>query len=105
VSHEVDHILARQHHGATTADNLALACFACNRRKGTNIASVDPATGKTVPLFHPRRDRWPEHFRLAGARIEPLTPQGRATVELLQLNSHARLRRRQLLLNAGRYPT
>lgn len=104
VAHEVDHIVARQHHGTTTADNLALACFACNRRKGANIASVDPTTGELVPLFHPRRDVWTEHFRLQGARILPLTPRGRATVELLQLNRHARLRRRQLWLNAGRYP-
>ncbi|MBI3850895.1 MAG: HNH endonuclease [Verrucomicrobia bacterium] len=104
VPHEVDHIVARQHHGATTGDNLALACFACNRRKGANIASVDPTTGKLVPLFHPRHDVWAEHFRLQGARILPLTPQGRATAELLQFNSHARLRRRQLWLNAGRYP-
>jgi 5-methylcytosine-specific restriction endonuclease McrA len=28
--HAIDHIIARQHHGPTTAENLALACFFCN---------------------------------------------------------------------------
>jgi len=42
--HEPDHIIAAQHRGATTPENLALACFDCNRYKGPNISSVDPAT-------------------------------------------------------------
>ena len=65
---------------------------------------MDPTTGQLVPLFHPRRDVWTEHFRLDGARIVPLTPQGRATAELLQFNASPRLRRRLLLLSEGRYP-
>lgn len=53
--HEADHIVALQHGGATTADNLAWACFQCNHFKGTNLASVDPITGKSVFLFNPPR--------------------------------------------------
>lgn len=52
--HEIDHVIAEKHAGPTTAGNLALACFYCNRFKGTDIASIDPLTGAIVPLFNPR---------------------------------------------------
>ncbi len=97
--HEVDHVLARKHRGLTQENNLALARFVCNRLKGSDLE-----TGKIVELFHPRNHRWAEHFRLEGARIIPLTPVGRVTEHLLQLNRPDRLRRRQLLLEIGRYP-
>ena len=102
--HEPDHIVAIQHHGPTTAENLALACFDCNRRKGPNLSSIDPITGRVSVLFHPRRDEWLEHFRLDGAEIVGLTAKGRATVELLQFNAPQRVRIRQELQRAGRYP-
>lgn len=38
--HEPDPIVAQKHGGATDASNLALACFACNRYKGTPSARV-----------------------------------------------------------------
>jgi hypothetical protein len=104
LAHEPDHIIATQHGGLTGSKNLALACCVCNRLKGPNIASVDPATGKLVRLFHPRMDAWTDHFRLDGARIEPLTPPGRATTALLRLNSRRRLSERQALRYVGRYP-
>jgi hypothetical protein len=62
--HEPDHIIADQHGGDATLDNLARSCMQCNRAKGTNIASVDPDTRQSVFLFHPRRDVWGEHFKL-----------------------------------------
>ncbi len=102
--HEPDHIIAEQHGGATEADNLAYACFQCNRAKGPNIASLDSETGDIVPLFHPRRERWDRHFRLDGVRILPLTPTGRATVALLHFNSPERLQVRLTLQAVGRYP-
>ena len=104
IAHEPDHIVAAQHRGPPTVDNLALACIRCNRRKGTNLSSVDPDSGKVVPLFHPRHDRWANHFVLEGSRINGVTPTGRATVLLLQLNSTDRLRTRRRLQQAGRYP-
>jgi 5-methylcytosine-specific restriction endonuclease McrA len=41
----IDHIIARQHGGPTTPENLALACGPCNRQKGPNIAGLGPADG------------------------------------------------------------
>ena len=103
-AHEPDHIIATQHGGKTAEDNLALACADCNRRKGPNLASVDPDSNEIVQLFHPRRDHWPEHFALDGPRIVGLTPTGRATVFLLQLNSEERVRLRHRLQRSRRYP-
>lgn len=34
----IDHVIARQHGGATSTENLALASLHCNRHKGPNIA-------------------------------------------------------------------
>jgi hypothetical protein len=103
VAHEPDHVIATQHRGPTAFENLALACFDCNRRKGPNISSVDPDTDAVVPLFNPRRDDWSVHFCLQGARIIGRTPIGRATAELLQFNTPSRIRLREELRKAGQY--
>ena len=42
LSFETDHIVAKKHGGTVASDNLAWACFYCNRYKGTNIAGIDP---------------------------------------------------------------
>jgi len=101
---EVEHIIAEKHGGATTADNLALACPYCNRFKGTDLGSLDPETGQLTPFFNPRTQRWANHFRLDGARIVPLTPEGRVTAAILQLNHPDRIMERQRLIQAGKYP-
>ena len=62
--HEPDHVIAEKHGGPTSLDNLALSCFHCNRFKGSDLASVDPTTGKIVFLFQPRSQNWNRHFRL-----------------------------------------
>lgn len=56
--HEPDHIAAIKHGGKTEESNLAWACFACNRRKGTDVASIDPQSGEVTRLFNPRDDQW-----------------------------------------------
>lgn len=100
VEHEVDHIVAVKHGGQTTAENLALCCALCNKHKGSDIASIDPDTGEMQRLFHPRRDRWRDHFELRAAEIVPRTGIGRATVRLLQLNRPERVRERELMIEA-----
>jgi 5-methylcytosine-specific restriction endonuclease McrA len=99
--HEVDHIIATKHGGPTEEDNLALSCVLCNQTKGTDLTSIDELTRQIVPLFHPRRDRWVEHFQLDQARIVGLTPTGRVTVRLLQLNHPERIKEREHFLAAG----
>jgi hypothetical protein len=96
----VDHVVARQHLGdmEDDPDRLALACDRCNFCKGTNLSSVDPLTGEIVLLFDPRQDVWQEHFRRDGVQIVGLTPTGRATVRLLQMNAKHRLELRKWLV-------
>lgn len=103
-SHEIDHIIALKHGGSTEADNLALACLACNRYKGTDLTSFDPISNAVVRLCNPRYHTWTEHFDLDGARIIGITPTGRASVLLRKLNAPARLLHRHMLIAQGRYP-
>ncbi len=102
--HQVDHVIARQHGGPTAADNLALACFPCNNHKGPNIAGVDPRTGQVVPLFHPRRDRWSDHFRWRGPILAGRSPAGRATVRVLAINDPDAVAVRRALIAEGVFP-
>jgi hypothetical protein len=59
-----------------------------------------------VRLFHPRRDRWADHFAWTddGTRILGLTPTGRATVEALRLNREPLVNLRRVLVQAGEHP-
>ena len=102
--HEVDHVIAQKHGGATSAKNLAYACAQCNRYKGSDIASIDPETDKPEFLFNPRTQVWGEHFGFDGPTIVPLTSIARATARLLQLNHIDRILLRKELLAIGRYP-
>jgi hypothetical protein len=60
--YEPDHIIAVKHGGMSTLENLAWACFDCNRFKGSDIASLDTVSGDLIPLFNPRIHSWQEHF-------------------------------------------
>ncbi|MFM7165558.1 MAG: HNH endonuclease [Planctomycetaceae bacterium] len=102
--HEMDHIIAEKHGGLTTSENLALACFHCNNHKGPNIAGVDPESGAVTRLFHPRLDRWNEHFYWSGAVLCGQTSIGRTTVRVLDVNIRHRLLHRQALVEEGVFP-
>ena len=86
-SYHVEHIVAVQHGGKDDAGNLAFACNHCNFIKGPNLTGIDPDTGKVTELFNPRTQPWDEHFRRNGDRIEGVSPAGRTTVFLLQMNA------------------
>ena len=103
--HEPDHITAARHGGATSLENLALACFSCNRFKGSDLASIDPTSRRVVTLFHPRTQHWQRHFRLNGALIEAMTASGRATVALLHFNDEERIAHRLGLIEIGHFPS
>jgi HNH endonuclease len=93
----IEHIVPRQHGGTDQEGNLALACHHCNLHKGPNLAGLDPQTGGLTPLFHPRRDKWQDHFARRAGEISGLTAVGRATVRLLKMNENGRIE-----LRAGR---
>ncbi len=101
---EIDHIIAKKHHGPTRAGNLCLACFACNNHKGSNISGIDEFTKRIVPLFNPRRHKWSKHFRWDGPILVGLTPAGRATVSVLEINLDYRVDLREGLIELGMFP-
>ena len=100
---QIEHIIARQHLGGDGEDNLALACDQCNLHKGPNLSAIDSDSEALVRLFHPRRDRWEDHFTLLGAEIVGQTPIGRSTARLLQMNSRVRLQFRAILIATGQW--
>lgn len=99
----LEHIIAKQHGGDDDPANLAWSCSRCNHRKGTNLASRDPETGIVVELFHPRQQAWRDHFDIRRARILGLSPVGRATVRLLDINDARRVRLRRELIDLGEF--
>ncbi len=96
VPFHVEHIIASQHIRDDSLENLALACDRCNAYKGTNLSSVDPDTKAIVPLFNPRVDVWNQHFKVDAGWIFGLTPTGRATARLLNMNARRRVQLRLL---------
>jgi hypothetical protein len=86
--------------------NLALSCQGCNNHKYTKTQGRDPVTGSSVPLFHPRRQHWSEHFAWGNGCtvVVGLTAPGRATVETLHLNRSGLVNLRRVLFLAGEHP-
>ena len=101
----IDHIKPRAAGGDASLDNLALACVTCSLRKAARIRVPDPATGRSVRLFHPRHDSWNEHFGFTRTwRIRAISSVGRATVRALGMNRPAVVAIRQELAAIGRFP-
>jgi 5-methylcytosine-specific restriction endonuclease McrA len=98
----IDHIKPVFARGPTAASNLALACVTCSLRKAARTQARDPLSKERVPLFHPRQDRWSDHFRWApGCRLLGLTPTGRATISALGMNRPAVIAIRKALVKLG----
>ena len=101
----LDHVIPRVDGGPTTLQNLALACVSCSLRKSARIRARDPQTGKFVPLFNPRRDRWPEHFSLNRRYVvQGRTAKGRATAAALGMNRPHLVDLRRQLAAIGEFP-
>ena len=102
----VDHVVPLSKGGVDSLDNLALACFHCNRRKSDYLVGIDPESGIEVPLFNPRRDRWSDHFiwSVDGLLIVGLTASGRATIAALLLNRDRVIQIRAADKEIGRHP-
>ena len=102
----LDHIIPRSKGGKSILDNLALACTGCNSHKHTRTFWRDSVTDEIVPLYHPRRQLWHEHFTWNDdySQILGLTPTGRATVDALKLNRESLTNLRRALLAIGEHP-
>ena len=74
--------------GKTEEGNLAWSCQGCNNHKFISVEGIDPASGELAPLYHPRDDRWVDHFRweIPFHRLVGISKTGRVTIEKLKLN-------------------
>ena len=102
-----DHIVSEKHGGLTVAANHALACFLCNRNKGSNVATLDPKAGVFVGFFHPRIGVRSNHFAFDpgdGVTFEGVADISVATIRIFGINNTERVFERGILRNAGRYP-
>lgn len=102
----IEHIQPRASGGLTIAENLALACQGCNGHKATKTTAPDPETGETTVLFHPRQHIWHEHFAWSKDELHilGLTPIGRTTIALLQMNRPSLINLRRALYALGEHP-
>lgn len=101
-----EHIIPLSLGGRSIANNLAFSCQGCNNFKYTFLFAFDLVTLQEVPLYHPRRDRWEEHFSWNedASELIGLTPTGRATIETLQLNREQVVNLRRVLSLVGKHP-
>ncbi|MEC4804918.1 MAG: HNH endonuclease signature motif containing protein [Jaaginema sp. PMC 1079.18] len=105
-SFTIEHIKPRQAGGENTLENLAWACSGCNAFKHIKTRGIDPQTEQEVTLFHPRQDRWQDHFTWSDdlTRVVGKTPCGRATLNTLNLNRQGIVNLRRLLVMDNRHP-
>lgn len=87
----IEHIIPKKHGGSDDVTNLALACIDCNLHKGPNLTGIDPETGEVTELFHPRQQRWSDHFEWNGNYLVGKTAIGRTTIRVLDINSDDRI--------------
>jgi hypothetical protein len=100
----IDHIKPRAAGGLTVLENLALACVSCSLFKEAKRSAADPQTGRSTPLFHPRRQSWSDHFRWDDVELIGTSATGRATVVALRMNRPIILEIRREEREHGRHP-
>ena len=103
---EIEHIIPKAAGGSSHEENLWMACRPCNSHKADRTYGLDPLTDRTVALYHPRRQKWPEHFFWSdeGTHIIGLTPCGRATASTLKLNNPFAVAVRHSWVSVGWHP-
>jgi exopolyphosphatase/pppGpp-phosphohydrolase len=106
VQFTVDHVVPLSLNGVDHLENLALACFHCNRRKTNRLTAIDPQSNEETPLFNPRQQVWCKHFIWStdGLLILALTPVGHATIATLALNRERVINIRAADKEIGRHP-
>jgi len=103
---EIDHIVPVSQGGETSLYNLCLSCPSCNRHKGARQAILEPETGESTSLYHPRHQVWSEHFAWSDGetRLQGLTSVGHTTIEALHINRPQMVRLRGLWIEMGLFP-
>ncbi|MDE3088049.1 MAG: HNH endonuclease, partial [Chloroflexota bacterium] len=98
--------IPRHSGGETALDNLAFACQGCNSHKYIKTEARDPVSDSIVLLYHPRQQRWHDHFAWSDdfTLIVGLTPTGRATSQTLHLNREELINLRRVLYAMGEHP-
>lgn len=101
-----EHVRPRVRGAGNTLAELAWACPGCNSHKYEKTHACDPQTGRIVPLFNPRRQRWSRHFAWSAdfLYLHGRTAMGRATAEALHLNRAELVNLRHALLVMGVHP-
>jgi hypothetical protein len=102
----LDHIIPQAQGGSTNFENLCFACRQCNQFKGSATTTVDPLTGETVSLYHPRRNSWATHFQWTadGIELTGLTSIGRGTIITLKINNPVICEARKRWVAVGWHP-
>jgi len=102
----IDHIIPVSDDGSDELENLALACFHCNRKKSNKQSFYDPQIDSKILIFNPRKMSWKNHFIWSKNALEILylTDIGRITIELLELNRPRILQIRQDDVLVKRHP-
>ncbi len=108
---QLDHLIPQSLGGSDSPENLALACQRCNSYRYNFTTAIDPKTKKEVSLFHPRQQKWSEHFiwTADGCFILGQTIIGRATCDRLDFNDQHHnngfiIKARKLWIKGGWHP-
>jgi hypothetical protein len=81
-------------------------CLLCNSHKGIHQQAVDPLTNQIVPLFHPVKQTWDDHFSWSENKTNIIgqTPTGRATIDLLKMNRPQLVFLREIWQSVDQFP-
>jgi hypothetical protein len=103
---EVEHIVPTSRGRPDDESKLALACRACNVYMSDQQSGVDETTREVIRPFHPRCDRWDEHFRVESEHgaIQGLTSIGCVTVACLRMNPGVQREARRSSIQLKLYP-
>jgi hypothetical protein len=103
---EIEHIYPTSKGGASTKENLCLACRHCNLHKSAKIVGFDLVSAKRLRLFNPNLQNWTEHFVWDKNKTSIIgkTPCGRATVYALKMNDDLQTIARKVWKLTGLFP-
>jgi len=106
VRYHLEHIIPESLGGTDDLDNVALACPMCNCYKSDHVLGIDDQGSDGGQLFHPRTDRWEEHFEFDSEtlKVRGKTKKGQGTVNRLRMNDALQIDARKHWIGLGLYP-